>query len=126
SGSSDRSPAAGVATALTTVTGIAISPLLGTGAYGAYQYVRADADQRASLPWYARPSFWLPALGIVLACAFKDTLGAVLPPGFKKPLDILETIENKATGLVAAGAVVPFTMDALSKMLVSSAPVSPL
>jgi hypothetical protein len=30
----------------------------------------------------------------------------------------LETIENKATGLVAAGAVVPFTMSAVSKMIV--------
>ncbi|MBM4221891.1 MAG: hypothetical protein FJ170_08095 [Gammaproteobacteria bacterium] len=31
---SDRSPAAPLATALSTVTGIAISPLLGTGGYG--------------------------------------------------------------------------------------------
>ena len=30
---------------------------------------------------------------------------------------MLETIENKATGLVAAGAVVPFTIDAITKMV---------
>ena len=34
---------------------------------------------------------------------------------------MLETIENKATGLIAAGAVVPFTMAAMSKLLVGSA-----
>lgn len=114
----DRSPVASLATAVTTVTGIAISPLLGTGVYGAYQWVAAKDDAaRAVLPWYAQWSFFGPALLIVGLCAAKDAMGAALPPGFKKPLDVLETIENKASGLVAAGAVVPFTMDALSKMV---------
>jgi len=31
----------------------------------------------------------------------------------------LFSIENKATGLVAAGAVIPFSMSALSKLLVA-------
>jgi hypothetical protein len=118
----DSSPAAALSSAVATVTGIAISPLLGTGAYGAYLWLRAEPDQRARLPWYAQVSFWLPAVLIVGACALKDSLGATLPPGWKKPLDVLETIENKASGLVAAGAVVPFTMDAISKMLLSGAP----
>lgn len=116
--SSDRSPVGPLATAVTTVTGIAISPLLGTGAYGAYQWMAAKDDAaRAALPWYAQWSFFGPALLLVGACAAKDALGAVVPPGLKKPLDVLETIENKATGLVAAGAVVPFTMSALSNMV---------
>ena len=114
----DRSPVAPLATAVTTVTGIAISPLLGTGAYGAYQWMAAkDEAARAKLPWYAQWSFFGPALLLVGACAAKDALGAVVPPGLKKPLDVLETIENKATGLVAAGAVVPFTIDAITKMV---------
>lgn len=115
----DHSPAAALAGTVSTVTGLAISPLLGTGAYGAYQYFTAkDADARAKLPWYAHWNFFGPALLIVLLCALKDSFGAVVPPGFKKPLDVLETIENKATGLVAAGAVIPLTMGALSKVLV--------
>jgi hypothetical protein len=115
----DKSPAAPLAGAVATVTGIAISPLLGTGAYGAYQWMRAETDaQKAALPWYAHWSFFGPALLLVGACAAKDTFGAVVPPGLKKPLDVLETIENKASGLVAAGAVVPFTMSAVSKMMV--------
>jgi hypothetical protein len=115
---SDRSPAAPIATAVSTVTGIAISPLLGTSAYGAYRWATAEGEAaRASLPWYAQVKFWLPALLIVGVCAAKDALGAALPPGMKKPLDVLETIENKISGLVAAGAVVPATMDLFSKLL---------
>jgi hypothetical protein len=116
----DQSPASGVVTAVTTLTGIAISPLLGTGGFGAYQYVKADEAARASLPWFAKPSFFVPALLIAALCAAKDALGTVVPPGFKKPLDILETVENKASGLVAAGAVVPFTMSTLSSWILSS------
>lgn len=117
--SADRSPVAPLAAVVSTVTGIAISPLLGTGVYGAYQYFSApDEAARAKLPWYAQWKFWLPALAIVALCAAKDAFGTVIPPGLKKPLDVLEVVENKATGLIAAGAVVPFTMAAFSKLIV--------
>lgn len=120
----DKSPAGAISKTLATVTGIAISPLLGTGALGLYENWQAKTpEQKAALPWYAQWSFILPALGIVGVCAAKDSIGAMLPPGMKKPLDVLETIENKATGLVAAGAVVPFTMNSLSKMIVAHEPV---
>ena len=116
----DHSPAAPLATAISTVTGMAISPLLGTGAYGAYQSFSAPDDAaRAKLPWYAHASFYVPALLLVGACAAKDAFGAVVPPGLKKPLDVLETVENKVTGLVAAGAIVPLTMESMSKFIVS-------
>ena len=116
----DKSPAAPIASAISTITGIAISPLLGTSAYGAYKYFTAKDDAtRAALPWYAKMSFWLPAMLLVAACAAKDAFGAMVPTGLKKPLDILETIENKFSGLVAAGAVVPFAMDAMRGMIFS-------
>jgi len=119
---SDHSPASSLATTVSTVTGIAISPLLGTSAYGAYQYFSAHTpEQKAALPWFAQLTFWLPAFALVGVCAFKDSLGAVVPPGLKKPLDVLETVENKASALVAAGAVIPFTMDTLSKLVTSHA-----
>ena len=124
--SSDKSPAGAISRTVATVTGVAISPLLGTGALGLYQNLKAStAEEKAALPWYAQWSFILPALAIVGVCAAKDSLGAILPPGMKKPLDVLETIENKATGLVAAGAVVPLTMNSLSKMIVAHAHASP-
>jgi len=122
--SSNKAPGAAVATAVTTVTGMAISPLLGAGGYGAYQWMAAKKNDIPveTLPWYAQVSFWLPALGLVGFAAAKDSLGTVVPPGLKKPLDVLETIENKASGLVAAGAVVPFTMVALSDMITANVP----
>ena len=114
----EESPGVVLAGAVSTVTGLAISPLLGMGVYGAYQnFTTKGAEARAKLPWYAHWSFFGPALLLVGLCAFKDSLGAVVPPGLKKPLDVLETIENKASGLVAAGAVIPFTMAGLSKLL---------
>src|SRR4051794_25837671 len=62
----DGSPAAPIATAISTVTGIAISPLLGTGAYGAYTWWKAKNDTaRKALPWFAQVAFWLPALLVV-------------------------------------------------------------
>jgi len=122
-----KAPGVELAATVTAVTGMAISPLLGAGAYGAYQYAVAKKNGAPveQLPWYAQWTFFVPALALVGACAAKDSLGAVLPPGWKKPLDVLETVENKATGLVAAGAIVPFTMDALSKMLVAAVPSDP-
>ena len=117
----DQSPARGIATAITTLTGIAISPLLGTGGFGFYQWYRADTPaKKSALPWFAQPSFFIPALLIAGICAMKDALGTVLPPGFKKPLDVLETIENKISGLVAAGAIVPFTMSAVSSWILDA------
>lgn len=122
----NRGPGASIATTLTTVTGMAISPLLGAGGYGMFQWMAAKKHETPveTLPWYAQVSFWLPALGLVGLVAAKDSLGAVVPPGFKKPLDVLETIENKASGLVAAGAVVPFTMASLSNLIASHVPTA--
>ncbi len=121
----NRSPAAPIASALSTVTGIAISPLLGTGAYGLYQWVAAKDDAaRAALPWYAQWTFWAPALLLVGLCAAKDGLGAMVPPGWKKPLDVLETVENKFSGLIAAGAVVPFAVSTMTKMMFESGAVA--
>ncbi len=114
----DRSPAAPFAQTIATVTGIAISPLLGTGALGAYQYATATEAERERLPWFAQWKFFLPALLIAGACAAKDAFGLALPPGLKKPMDVLETLENQLSGLVAAGAVVPITMHSLSQMIV--------
>ena len=106
-----------IASTISQVTGIAISPLLGVSVMGAVKYFRADAEERQNLPWYAQMKFWMSGLLIVGAVALKDVAGAAVPTGMKKPLDILETMENKLSGIVAAGAVVPFTMDTLSNLI---------
>jgi hypothetical protein len=92
---------------ITKITGVALSPLLGVGVVGAYDWATCPKGQADKLPWYAHLYFWLPALLLAGAVAAKDAFGTVLPPGLKKPLDVAETIENKISGLVAAGAFVP-------------------
>lgn len=107
-----------LASTLTQITGIAISPMLGVSALGAYKWAAANTpEEKAALPWYAHVQYWLTGLIIVGAVALKDGAGAALPPGWKKPLDVAETLENKLSGLVAAGAVIPFTLDTLTSVL---------
>jgi len=90
------------------ITGVAISPLMGVSAVGAWQYFHAKTpEQKARLPWFANPLFWVPALLLVGACFVKDSCGVVLPAVLKKPFDVAETIEHKISGLVATGAFVP-------------------
>lgn len=117
----EKTPGLELAAMASQVTGIAISPLLGVSGVGAYQYFKASTpEEKARLPWFAQVSFWLPALLLVGVCAFKDTFAAVVPPGMKKPLDIAETVENKISGLVAAGAVVPSLVAVGSKLIMQS------
>ncbi len=119
--SKGKTPGLELATLASQVTGIAISPLLGVSGVGAYQYFKAGTpEQKAALPWFAQPKFWLPAMLLVGVCAFKDSFAAFVPPGLKKPLDIAETVENKISGLVAAGAVIPSLVAIGSKLIMNS------
>lgn len=116
----EKTPGLEIAALLTQVTGVAISPLLGVSAIGTYRWIQASTpEEKAKLPWYASPAFWLCGLLLVGAVAAKDTLGATLPPGWKKPLDIADTFENKVSGLVAAGAVIPSLVTFGSKFIMS-------
>lgn len=120
-------PSAGLelAKTATQITGIAISPLLGVSAVGLYQWMQADTpEQKAGLPWFANPMVWLAGFALVGAAAAKDAFGATMPPGWKKPLDVLDTVENKITGLVATGAVVPLLVSAASKAMAAGGDAS--
>lgn len=107
----DTSVGVRAAESLSQVTGIAISPLLGVGAMGAYKYYRTKPEGRARLRWYAQPWFWSIALTLVGLCLVKDSLGPAVPTSLKKPLDVLELFENKASALIATGAIIPIAME---------------
>jgi fumarate reductase subunit D len=109
-----------MAQALTTITGVAISPLLGVSAVGAWHYFRTDASKRGNLSWFAQPWFWVTGLLIVALVFAKDVFGAGLPPGWKKPFDVAELIENKLSALVAAGAFVPLFASVFEPLKTSS------
>ncbi|PAW81549.1 MAG: hypothetical protein B9S33_16435 [Pedosphaera sp. Tous-C6FEB] len=100
-------PGMEIAQTITMITGVAISPLLGVSACGAWTYFNAKPEQRAKLSWYAQPWFWVSGLLLVGAAFIKDTGGIAVPTALKKPLDVAEALENKVSGLVAAGAFVP-------------------
>ena len=103
-----NNPGQQMAQTLSMITGVAISPLMGVGAVGAWEWAKAKTpEQKAKLHWFANPLFWIPALLLVAACFAKDSAGIALPPGLKKPFDVAETIEHKLSGLVATGAFVP-------------------
>jgi hypothetical protein len=105
--SSKSTPGLEAAAAISTITGVAISPLLGVSGVGVVKYFKTAPEKRSRLPWYAQPWFWGPALLLVALAFVKDTFGTALPTAAKKPFDVAEAIENKISGLVAAGAFVP-------------------
>jgi hypothetical protein len=103
-----NNPGQQIAQTISLITGVAISPLMGVGVVGAWEFFHARTpEQKAKLHWFANPLFWVPALLLVAACFVKDSAGAAMPALLKKPFDVAESIEHKISGLVAAGAFVP-------------------
>jgi hypothetical protein len=95
-----------ISNAIATITGTAISPLLGVCVLGAYQYLATPEPARASLPFYAAPAFWITIAVLIGLVLVKDTVGSSVP-WLKKPLDAVGVlIVNKAALLFAVIPVV--------------------
>lgn len=108
-------PGVSLAEGVSEITGVAISPLLGVSAVGAWKYWQADAEMRARLPWYCHPWIWGSGLTLLGICFLKDFLGAAAPALVKKPLDFLELFEDKLSALVASVGFVPLVALAMSQ-----------
>jgi hypothetical protein len=107
----DATPGTELARSISEITGVAVSPLLGVSAVGAWKYFHAQTvQQRARLPWFAQPWFWIPGLMLVTACFLKDTVGLTAPRLLKKPLDLADALAHKISGLIATGAFVPLVI----------------
>jgi hypothetical protein len=103
-------PGVSLANGITEMTGVAISPLMGVSAMGAWHYFRTPEPNRGRLPWFCHPAAWGTGFGLLLLCFLKDLTGPATPTVIKKPLDAAELIENKLSALVACGAFVPFVV----------------
>lgn len=101
-----------VSQALTQTTELAISPLLSLTALSAWKWFQTEPSQRAQLAFYAQPWCWGPALLLLALIFFKETVIARIP-GAKKPLDVLQLLENKVSGLIAS----PLAIGALATAL---------
>jgi hypothetical protein len=108
-------PGVALTQGITEITGVAISPLLGVSSVGVWRYWKTPAAGRASLPWYAQPWAWGPGLALLALCFLKDSLGTAVPGVLKKPFDMVELFENKASALVASGAFVPLVAQEMVK-----------
>ena len=67
-------PGVELAQTLATSTGIAITPLLGVSAVGAWQYFTTPEESRHQLPWFSARLFWVPALLLVAFMLFKEPI----------------------------------------------------
>lgn len=110
-------PGVALAQGITEITGVAISPLLGVSGVGAWQYFHTEARLRDQLPWYCQPWAWGTGMALLTLCLLKDTLGTAVPGVLKKPFDLIEMFENKASGLIASAAFVPLVAREMSQSL---------
>src|SRR4051812_12295870 len=92
----ERLPGVSLAQGISEITGVAISPLLGASAIGAWRYFHASEAGRHALPWFCHPLVWGTGLLLSALCFAKDAVGTAAPPLVKKPLDIAELFESKA------------------------------
>lgn len=118
--STDRLPGVDLAEGITHITGVAISPMLGVSAAGAWRYYQTPEAKRDLLPWYCHPAVWGLGFLLLTLCFLKDSFGTAAPPLVKKPLDMAELFENKASAIVASTAFVPVVTSQIAERFTSS------
>jgi hypothetical protein len=91
-----------IADEISTLTGCAISPILGISVLGAYTYYTTPVEERNNVPWHAAPQFWAPLLVILFGIILKDSSKVAIPKIILVPLDAMETLLEKNTSAVLA------------------------
>jgi hypothetical protein len=82
----------------------------------AWRWLEAEPAVRPTLIFYAQPWFWGTASVLLLLILFKEVVIARVP-GAKKPLDALQLVENKVSGLLASPVAVGALAWALHRVL---------
>ena len=103
-----------VTKAIATVTSTAISPLVSVSVMGAWQYFRTPKAQRAKLPFFDKPYFWVPTIILLVLIFIKDTFGG-FAPFIKKPLDAIEVLFVNHAALILI--VFPVVMNQVARVL---------
>jgi hypothetical protein len=88
-----------ISTAVATVTSTAISPLLGVCIFGIYDYLTTPERERAKLPLYSKPQFWIPIGILLLLLLLRDSIGTMVPM-VKKPLEALQVLVLSKASLI--------------------------
>ncbi len=120
----EKLPGVALAEAVSQITGVAVSPLLGVCGVGLWEYYKATPEARAALPWFCSPWFWgggFVLLGLLFA---KDLFGAAVPMMLKKPFDMLELFEDKASAIVASAALLPLLNNEIAEVFGGSVRVA--
>jgi hypothetical protein len=84
---------------ISTSTGLAISPLVVAGGLGGYQWWITPPEHRAKLALFYHPWVWGAFLGLGFLFLMNSCIGTLIP-FLKKPMDLVETFEHTATGLL--------------------------
>jgi hypothetical protein len=113
--SSERLPGVDAVAGISQLTGVAISPLLGVSTVGLWRFWKTPEAQRHLLPWFCHPWAWGIGFALIGLCFAKDFFGTAAPPFIKKPLDMAELFESKASALIACSAFVPIVISEISK-----------
>lgn len=111
----ERLPGVELAEGVSQLTGVAISPLLGVSAVGAWKYYETPEARRGRLPWFCHPGVWGAGLFLAGLCFLKDLFGTAAPPLLKKPFDVIELFENKLSAVVACSAFLPYIVSQMAR-----------
>lgn len=116
---------ADVATRLTALTTLAISPILVGGGRSAWLYWHASDEERRHLPWQARPWYWGPLLALGLFFFLAHLVGTSVP-FLSKTVDAARTVESKLSLLYASPLFLAAGAALLQSMEKAGIAVSPL
>ncbi len=96
---------ADIALKITELTGVALSPLVGLVVVGGIEYYKAK-KQGEPVRWFFSLWFMGAIAFVLILITLKDTIGE-LAPFFKKPLDALDFVQHKFSGIIAFAIVAP-------------------
>jgi hypothetical protein len=96
---------------ISTTTGVAISPLFGMGALGAWRYFTTPEGRSDRLDWFCHPAIWGTALLIGGILLLKSTGKVVIPSPLVAPVDAIDHLSrHTALPIVGISTALPASL----------------